>query len=119
MADPFLFEPDFGDDPPPPPPPNTRPPWRWLLLSLAAAIIGGTLAWVTGSLALAVLGWVIAGPGGLTLLAWFRNRDQRARISGVYLAPTWAPAAYWATLGCCLAAIIASALRVAIGVGRM
>lgn len=95
------------------------PPFGWLLGGMAAVAIGVCIAWIWGSLPLAVAGWVLAGPVGLTLVAWFVNRDNRARSSGVYLAPAWTAAAYWVCVGLSLVGVIAVAVRIADGVGRL
>ena len=98
----------------------TGPPIRWLAGGLAAVVVGVCAAWSWGSLPLAVIGWVLAGPVGLTLIAWFVNRDNAARSSGgVYQAPTWVPAAYWICVALSLIGIVAVAIRVAEGVGRL
>ena len=96
-----------------------RPPFGWLLGGVAAVAAGVCLAWFWGSLPLAVAGWALAGPVGLTLVAWFVNRDNLARSSGVYLAPSWKGGAYWTSVGLCLVGVIAVAVRIADGVGRL
>ncbi len=95
------------------------PPFGWLLGGVAAVAAGVCMAWLWALLPLAVVGWALAGPVGLTLVAWFVNRDNRARSSGVYLAPAWTGAAYWTCVGLCLVGVIAVAVRIADGVGRL
>lgn len=95
------------------------PPFGWLLGGVAAVAAGVCMAWLWASLSLAVVGWALAGPVGLTLVAWFVNRDNRARSAGVYLAPAWTGAAYWTCVGLCLVGVIAVAVRIADGVGRL
>jgi hypothetical protein len=125
MSDPFSFEDDES--------PNsadsgdggsaqvkfTKPPFAWLAAGAGLSIAGGLLAWLGNSLPLAVGGWFLAGPLGLTLLAWFLNRDSRAKVGGVYLAPSWTLQVYVASVVVCLVAVVLAAIRVSLGVGRL
>lgn len=114
---------DLGDESgfsaPPPAVVLTGPPLGWLAAGALSAAVGGVLAWLGGSLAVAVLGWLLAGPVGLTLVAWYVNRDNRAKVAGVYQAPVWAGLAYWVGVAACVAGVALAALRVAEGVGRL
>ena len=97
----------------------TGPPFGWLAAGVLMAIVGGAVAWLVGSLAVAAAGWLLAGPVGLTLVAWYVNRDNHARVSGVYQAPGWTTLAYAAGVAICVLGVLAAALRVAEGVGRL
>jgi hypothetical protein len=125
MADPFVF-----DDAPVPSDPGfgehaakavvfTKPPYVWLFAGLGGAVLGCAIAWIWSSIPVAVLGWFLAGPVGLTLLAWFVNRDNRARSRGVYLAPSWLAGAYIGAFVASLLCVLATALRLAWGFGRL
>jgi hypothetical protein len=125
VADPFVFDdapagadPGFGESTPKVVV-FTKPPYAWLLAGVGGSVLGGALAWIWNSIPVAVVGWFLAGPVGLTLLAWFVNRDNRARSRGVYLAPSWITAAYVAAFLACLLCVLLAAVRVAWGFGRL
>lgn len=97
----------------------TKPPYLWLIGGLGSALLGCALAWISNLIPVAVVGWFLAGPVGLTLLAWFVNRDNRARSRGVYLAPSWLTAAYLGSFAMILLCVLGTALRLAWGFGRL
>ncbi len=94
------------------------PPWWWLAAGAGISAIGATLAWVTSTLPLAIVGWFLAGPLGLSLAIWYTNRENDRKASGRLLTPGWLPPTRIAALVLCLAAVILAAIRVAIGIGR-
>jgi len=97
----------------------SKPPAWMFWVGAAVSVVGAVLAWVLTSLTLAVVGWFLAGPIGMLLVIWFKNRDTVARTKGVYQAPKWLSAAYWVCVGVCLVAVVMAAVRVAIGMGRL
>jgi hypothetical protein len=97
----------------------TKPPYLWLGLGVGVSLAGAVLSWVFNSLPVAVSGWFLAGPVGLTLLAWYLNRDGKARVEGVYSASAYARHAYFGAVALCVTAVVLAAVRVAIGVGRL
>lgn len=90
-----------------------------MIAGVVAAAAGIVVALLGGSIPLSVAGWLLAGPVGLTLLAWYLNRDSRARVSGVYTAPSWVTQVYVVAVVFCLAAVAFTAIWIAMGVGRL
>lgn len=98
---------------------TARPPLGWLFASALSALAGGVLAWVGGSSIWWIIAWILAGPGALGLLAIFFNRDVSARAAGTYAEPSWLRALTWTCTGLALAAVLASALRIADWMGQL
>ncbi len=97
-----------------------RPPVIWLAACAAAAVAGGLLAWLLGATPLwAVVAWAISGPLAIGLLAAFSGFDTRQRAKGIYSGAEWVRPAYWVCLVLCLLAVIGSAIRIALWVGRL
>lgn len=96
-----------------------RPPVLWLWLALAAGALGGALALALGgSIVIAALAWVVAGPGAFALLAQFTSRDTRLRAAPLYVAPTWVPMLYRFAVAIALVGIVCAAWRIADWAGR-
>jgi hypothetical protein len=85
-----------------------KPPVVWLGLSALAAVLGGFVAWFFGvRLAPALLGWLLAGPAAIGLLAHYVWRDTVRRSQPTRSEYGWAAPAYYA---CLILAILATAL---------
>ncbi|MCL1838610.1 MAG: hypothetical protein FWG47_04755 [Propionibacteriaceae bacterium] len=95
------------------------PPWPWLVGGAVTSAAGAVLAWLTSSLPLEIVGWFIAGPVGFMLVILFTNQDTRQRARGVYLQYGWLRPLQIAAICVCVAGVVAAAIRVAIGVGRL
>ncbi|PWD51207.1 hypothetical protein C8046_11650 [Serinibacter arcticus] len=96
-----------------------RPPVLWLWLALASGLLGGALALALGqSIVIAVATWVVAGPTAFALLSQFTSRDTRLRSAPLYVAPTWVPLLYRATVVVALLGIACAAWRIADWAGR-
>lgn len=98
------------------------PPLMLFCLAFAAAIFGVVLSAVAiaGSAVLpAFIGWLLAGPAAIGMLAWFTSADTRRRLSSVYSAPTWLRSAYWAVISTCAFGIGAAAWQIALWAGRL
>lgn len=97
-----------------------RPPVTWLACCAAITVIGGILALTLGSLPpVAIVAWVLCGPMAIGLLALFTSRDTHQRSLPVYAAAGWVKPAYIACLVLCGAAVLISAIRIALWVGRL
>lgn len=97
-----------------------RPPVFWLACCVALTVIGGVLALTLGSLPpVAIAAWVLCGPVAIGALALFTSRDTHQRSLPVYAAPGWVKPAYIGCLVLCGAAVLISAIRIALWVGRL
>ena len=97
-----------------------RAPVPWLAAGAAAALVGGLVAGLLGaSPPLALVAWLLSGPIAIALLAVFTTYDTRARAQPAYDLQAWVKPAYVVCLVLCGLAVVASALRIAIWVGRL
>ncbi len=96
-----------------------RPPILWLGLSAAAGLVGGFVGWFFGvRLVPALLGWLLAGPVAIGLLARYIWRDTVRRAQPTRTDYGWTGPAYYA---CAVLAILATALaayEIALWFGR-
>ena len=96
-----------------------RPPITWLLLSLVLGVVGAVLAAALGSdVALAGVGWLLAGPLGIALLAVYNRVDVDQRARPVYDAPSWLGLLRWSSGVALAVGIAVSAWRIAEWAGR-
>ena len=90
------------------------PPLPLFGAALAVAVVGIILGAVGGAaVPLAFLGWLLAGPTAIGILAWFNAADTRRRLSSVYSAPTWLGSAYWVVMAACGVGIGVAAWQIA------
>lgn len=91
----------------------------WIAAAAASAVAGGAVALVLAeSLAFTLLGWFLAGPVAVGLLALFTARDTLQRVKFLYAAPPWVSPAYRVTVGLALISLVVAASRVADLVAR-
>mgnify|MGYP001160629483 CR=1 FL=1 len=81
----------------------------------AAGTVVGVLFWDHWQ---ALIGWLLAGPVAIGVVALFSSRDTLRRTSAVYLRPGWIMAAYAAVMVLVAAGVIVGACGFAIWVGR-
>jgi hypothetical protein len=97
-----------------------RPPVAWLFGTLALAVIAGVVAVIFGTApAVAITAWFLGGPISIALLAVYTFRDIAQRANVLYSVETWVPWLYRMILVLIFVAIIASALQIASWVGRL
>lgn len=100
-----------------------RPPMNLLFAALGVAVLGVVLGLVAipldNSVVLALLGWLLAGPGAIGVLAWFSAADTRRRMNSVYSAPAWLSNGYWAVLAVSAVGIGLGAWQIALWAGRL
>lgn len=101
------------------------PPLRLFSAAFAVAALGVVSALLSyiatqgnSSVMLAFVGWLLAGPAAIGVLAWCSRLDTRRRLSAVYSAPAWLRPAYWAVLATCAAGIGMGAWQLALWAGR-
>ena len=96
-----------------------RPPLRFLGLAIVLAAAGAVIAggWGTAIVA-AGIGWLLAGPVAIGVLAVYTLVDTRRRTDAVYSAPSWIGAAYWTVVVVCLIGIAVGAWELALWAGR-
>lgn len=95
------------------------PPLINLWLALAVGAVGGLAALALGgSIIVAVVAWLLAGPGAFSLLARFTSQDTRLRAAPLYVSPAWTSLAYRSTVVIALLGIVAAAWRIADWAGR-
>lgn len=96
-----------------------RPPLALFGLAIALAAAGAVIAGVWGdAVAAAGVGWLLAGPLAIGLLAIYTLVDTRRRTNAVYSAPSWTVAMYWTVVAVCLIGISTSAWHLALWAGR-
>lgn len=98
-------------------PTTTTAPVGWLGLACAAAVVGLLLALLTDQLAWHVVGWFLAGPAALGLLAVFTLKDTARRANPWYVVHAAGPWLYRGAVVLALAGVIACALRIALYFG--
>ena len=95
------------------------PPLSLLGLAIALAAAGAVVAGVWGGvLAAAVVGWSLAGPAAIGVLAYYTLVDTRRRTDAVYSAPSWTGSAYWVVVTVCMVGIAIGAWHLALWAGR-
>lgn len=94
------------------------PPTALLAVAAATAIAAVAIGVIGWANPLAVLGWVLAGPIAIGVLALFVHEDTKRRAAAVYVRPDWIKAAYATVAVVVVAAIIVTALATAYWVGR-
>jgi hypothetical protein len=96
-----------------------RPPLGLFGLAIALAGAGALIAGVWGgALVAAAVGWSLAGPVAIGVLAFYTLVDTRRRTDAVYSAPSWTGAAYWVVVAVCLSGIAIGAWHLALWAGR-
>ena len=96
-----------------------RPPLALFGLAIALATAGAVIAGVWGdALAAAGVGWLLAGPLAIGLLAIYTLVDTRRRTDAVYSAPSWTGGVYWTVVAVCMIGISISAWHLALWAGR-
>lgn len=99
-----------------------RPPMALAIAALAFAIVGVALgavaAFTDSSALLAFVGWLLAGPAAIGVLACFTHIDTRRRLNSVYSAPTWLSTGYWGVVATCGIGIALGAWQIALWAGR-
>ncbi len=91
----------------------------WLVACAVVALGAGVVAWLLGeSLRWAIVAWVASGPVAIGLLAAFNVFDTRARAR-TYAQSSVVGAAYVTCLVLAGLAVLGSALRIALWVGRL
>lgn len=99
---------------------TSKAPAQWLLVAIGLAVVAVVVALVLGGMPpLAIAAWVLAGPLGIGMLAFFTTSDLKARAGAVYLAQPWVRPLYWVALVLCLAGAMVAAWKIAEWVGRL
>ncbi len=96
-----------------------KPPTALLAVAAAVAVVGAVLAAVGWGSWIAGVGWALAGPIAIGVMALYVAADTRRRAEPVYLRPEWLTMAYAGVAMLAVAAIVVSALSVAFWVGRL
>ena len=96
-----------------------RPPYAFLWIAFAAAIIALVLSLLPGGLAVAVIAWALAGIVGFGAAVMFIQRDARRQAEVFYARDPRTPRLYRVAIALSFVAVVAAALRIALIVGRM
>lgn len=94
------------------------PPAILLYSSLLSAGLGATLAWILGSSAMTLLGWVLAGPIAIGLIGYYHKVDTSRRATDLYAEPGHLKILYTTTMAVCLVAVVIAAVFVGLWWGR-
>jgi hypothetical protein len=95
-----------------------KPPIGLLAVAIAFGITGIVLGAVGWDHWLAIVGWVLAGPVAIGVLAFYIARDTAKRALPTYLRPDVTGALYGAAVLIVVAGVIVSAAGFAIWVGH-
>lgn len=96
-----------------------RPPYVFLWIAIASAIVALALAVVSGGLPVAVIAWALAGFIGFGAAVMFVQRDARRQAEVFYAQDPRTPWLYRLAIALSFVAVVAAALRIALIVGRM
>jgi hypothetical protein len=90
------------------------------LLGVASAMaaIGAVVGAVFWGQWISAIGWLLAGPIAIGVLALFMSRDTLRRSAPVYLRPNWITAVYSVVMLLIAIGVVVSAFGFAIWVGR-
>lgn len=99
----------------------TGPPTGLLVAAAVVAVLGLAVGIVSLFLIapLSALGWVLAGPVAIGLMALYLARDTARRSAAIYVRPDWVKAAYAGVVVLFVIAVLVTAYAVADWVGRM
>lgn len=95
------------------------PPYPYLWVSFGAAALALVLAALPGGLVLHVVAWAIAGLIGFGAAVLFVQRDALRQTEALYMRQPLAPRLHRAAVGLSLIAVVATAIRIALALGRM
>lgn len=96
-----------------------KPPTPVLAVGAAVVVVGAVLAAVCWASWIALIGWALAGPVAIGVLAFYVARDTARRAEPIYLRPDWLTMAYAAVASLAVIGIVVSSLSVALWVGRL
>lgn len=96
-----------------------KPPAGLLAVGAAIALTGAALAGICWASGIALIGWALAGPVAIGVLALYVARDTARQVAPVYLRPEWLTMAYAAVAALAVVGIVVSSLSVAFWVGRL
>lgn len=102
-------------------------PVRWLGAALAVAVIALVVVVVAvlttdtsgERIVVMTVGWVLAGPAAIGLLAVHARADAADQAARIVAPPTWARALYWVVLAVAFVGIGISAVSIADWAGRL
>lgn len=94
------------------------PPVALMVAAAVVAALGIVIGAVFWGGWLAGIGWLLAGPIAIGILAVFIATDTARRSAPIYLRPDWVSLAYAAVMVLVVAGVIVGALGFAFWVGR-
>ena len=96
-----------------------RPPYLFLWIAFAAALLALVLTAGPGGLAVGVAAWVLAGFVGFGSAVMFVQRDARRQAEVFYARDPRAPWLYRLAIALSFIGVVVAAVRIALIVGRM
>lgn len=98
----------------------SSPRLLWLFLGVAVALVGLGLAVFLGQLIVpAAAAWLLSGPLAIGLLAVFLHSESKRHSMPTFVDYGWLRAGYVLAMVLALAAVVVSAVRIALWVGRL
>jgi hypothetical protein len=94
------------------------PPTRLLAAAAGVAVVGGIVGGVACGQGYALIGWALAGPVAIGVLAFFVLTDTKRRTAPTYVQPPGMARLYFGAAAVVAIAIIVSAIGAAYWVGR-
>ncbi|MFT3660661.1 MAG: hypothetical protein QM809_04505 [Gordonia sp. (in: high G+C Gram-positive bacteria)] len=104
--------------PPAAPLESVGPPTPILIAAGVCAVLGIIVGAVFFAGPLSLLGWFLAGPVAIGVLALFTSRDTANRAAPLYLRPGWVGAAYVGVLVLVAVGVILGAVAFALWMGH-
>lgn len=97
-----------------------RPPVVWLYAALGAAVVGLVIALLLNEpIGLVFVGWFVAGPVAIGLLAAFSVFDTRRQAQPIYDPVDWAKTLYYVVVAVAMLGVLLSAWWIAQWAGRL
>lgn len=96
-----------------------KPPTGLLAVGGVIALVGAVLAAICWASGIALIGWTLAGPVAIGVMALYVARDTALHAEPIYLRPEWLTKAYAAVATLAVIGIVVSSLSVAFWVGRL
>lgn len=96
-----------------------KPPVGLLAAGAVIAVVGLVLAVVFWANPIALVGWALAGPVAIGVMALYVARDTALRAEPVYLRPDWLSMAYAAVAAVAVIGVVVSSVSIALWAGHL
>lgn len=94
------------------------PPTGLLIAAAVLAVVGTVFGGVFWGSPLSIVGWALAGPIAIGVLALFTSRDTVRRSAAIYLRPDWLSLAYAVTMLIIAIGVVVGSVSFAMWIGH-